>query len=91
MWTLARFPSTTDFLGLEVGFFDLGLGGPDFQVTRQRRGRCAARGERCVTASTGPLTYRSIPECPMSTRAYELAVQRGYEIVHPLTTEAWGG
>jgi catechol 2,3-dioxygenase-like lactoylglutathione lyase family enzyme len=22
--------------------------------------------------------------------AYELAVQRGYEIVHPLTTEAWG-
>ncbi|MDT7623252.1 MAG: hypothetical protein QOF99_4153 [Pseudonocardiales bacterium] len=74
----------TDFLGLDVGF-DLGW------VARFQVPDNDAVGVQLVvkdaTASTDSHISVGVSDVH---EAYELAVQRGYEIVHPLTTEAWG-
>jgi len=74
-----------DFLGLEVESFNLGW------VAHFR----APEGSACVQLVTGDAT--SPVDSVMSVRvgdqvdeAYVEAQRRGYEIIHPLTTEEWG-
>jgi len=74
----------TDFLGLEVGF-DLGWVAR-FQVPDNNAVgvQLVARDATASTDSHISVGVSDVHE------AYELAIRRGYEIVHPLTTEAWG-
>jgi catechol 2,3-dioxygenase-like lactoylglutathione lyase family enzyme len=74
-----------DYLGLDVESFNLGW------VAHLR----SSEGRACVQLVTGDAT--SPEDSVISVRvgdgvdqAYAEAQRRGYEIVHPLTVEAWG-
>ncbi len=73
-----------DFLGLSVEEFNVGwvarLTSPDTGVSVQ-----------LVTAdATAPEQAAISALVADADAAYAQALERGYEIVHPLTTEAWG-
>jgi catechol 2,3-dioxygenase-like lactoylglutathione lyase family enzyme len=75
----------TDYLGLDTESFNLGW------VAHYR----SSDGRACVQLVTGDAT--SPEDSAISVRvgddvdeAYVEAQRRGYEIVHPLTDEAWG-
>lgn len=75
----------TDYLGLSVEGFDLGwvahFQSPDGQAHVQLVTRDA----------TAPIdSVISVHVGPGVEEAYEEAQRRGFEIVHPLTEEAWG-
>jgi catechol 2,3-dioxygenase-like lactoylglutathione lyase family enzyme len=73
-----------DYLGLDVAEFDLGW------VTRRTSSRTGA----VVQLLTGDATAAEDPVVSVMVddvdAAFREAEERGYEIVHPLTTEAWG-
>ncbi|MCV7259146.1 VOC family protein [Mycobacterium shimoidei] len=74
----------TDFLGLSTEEFNLGW-----------VARCTSPdGKACVQLVSGDATAPEDSVISVHTddidSAYREAQQRGYEIVHPLTTEAWG-
>jgi predicted enzyme related to lactoylglutathione lyase len=74
----------TEFLGLSNEAFNMGwvarFSSPD--------------SETAIQLVTGDKTAPAEPVISVLTddvdRAYEEAQRRGYEIVHPLTTESWG-
>ncbi|GAA2756123.1 VOC family protein [Actinopolymorpha rutila] len=75
----------TDYLGLSVEAFNLGwvanFQSPDGQAVVQLVTRDAtAPVDSVISAAVGDDIEA----------AYEEAQRRGYEIVHPLTTEPWG-
>lgn len=75
----------TDFLGLNVVAFDLGwvanLQTPDGEAAVQLVSRDATSpADSVISVHVGD----GVEE------AYEEAQRRGFEIVHPLTKEAWG-
>ena len=74
-----------DYLGLSSERFDLGwvvrLSTPDGKAMIQLVTRDATAAEDSVI---------SVAVGSDVDKAYEEAVRRGYEIVHPLTNEAWG-
>jgi predicted enzyme related to lactoylglutathione lyase len=74
----------TDFLGLSSEEFNMGW------VARFT----SPDSETVVQLVTGDKTAPAEPVLSVLTDdvdgAYEEAQRRGYEIVHPLTTEAWG-
>jgi predicted enzyme related to lactoylglutathione lyase len=75
----------TDYLGLSVEEFDMGwvarFRSPDGRAVVQLVTRDATAPEdSAISVHVGD----SIDE------AYEEAQRRGFEIVHPLTTESWG-
>ena len=74
-----------DYLGLSAEGFDLGwvmrLSTPDGRAVVQLVTRDATASEDAVI---------SVAVGGDVDRAYEEAVRRGYEIVHPLTDEPWG-
>src|SRR5882724_4507600 len=74
----------TDFLGMEVGF-DLG-----WVVNFHVPGNDAASVQLVTRDATAPEDSHLSVGVSDVREAYRLAVQRGYEIVHPLTTESWG-
>ncbi|HET9648208.1 MAG TPA: glyoxalase superfamily protein [Microlunatus sp.] len=73
-----------DFLGLSHVAFDLGwvarVGSPDSSAELQLVTRDAEAAEDAVVSVLADDI----------DAAYDEALQRGYEIVHPLTTESWG-
>jgi len=74
----------TDFLGMDVGF-DLG-----WVVNFHVPGNDAA-SVQLVTGDATAATDSHISVGVSDVReAYQLALRRGYEIVHPLTEEEWG-
>jgi catechol 2,3-dioxygenase-like lactoylglutathione lyase family enzyme len=74
----------TDFLGLSTEEFSLGWVGrytsPDTGAHLQLVSRDATAAEDAVVS----VTVEDVDA------AYAEATERGYEIVHPLTDEAWG-
>jgi predicted enzyme related to lactoylglutathione lyase len=74
----------TDYLGLGDEEFNLGW------VARYTNRETGANVQLLTSDATGP----EAPVVSVLTEdvdeAYEQAVARGYEIVHPLTTESWG-
>lgn len=74
-----------DYLGLSAQGFDLGwvtrLSTPDGRAVVQLLTHDATASEDAVI---------SVAVGSDVDRAYEEAVRRGYEIVHPLTDEPWG-
>lgn len=73
-----------DFLGLDVGF-DLGW------VMRFHTPGNEAIGVQLVTKdATAPVDSQISVGVSNVHEAYELAQRKNYEIVHPLTHEAWG-
>lgn len=75
----------TEFLGLSVEEFNLGW------VARYR----TPDGEAAVQLVTGDVAapHDSVISVHVGAgvdEAYAEAIRRGYEIVHPLTEEAWG-
>jgi predicted enzyme related to lactoylglutathione lyase len=74
----------TDFLGLSTEEFNMGW------VARFT----SPNAETVVQLVTGDKTAPAEPVLSVLTDdvdgAYEEATRRGYEIVHPLTTEPWG-
>jgi catechol 2,3-dioxygenase-like lactoylglutathione lyase family enzyme len=79
----------TDFLGLTVEEFDLGW------VARYRASEPNGRDQTArVQLVTDDAAAPTVPIASVLTpdvdSAYAEARSRGYEIVHPLTTEAWG-
>ena len=74
----------TDFLGLDVAF-DLGW------VARfQMPDNDAVGVQLVVKDATASIDSHISVGVSDVHEAYELAIRRGYEIVHQLTTEAWG-
>ena len=74
-----------DYLGLSVEEFNLGW------VARYRSPSGQAAVQLVTRDATGP--HDSIISVHVGTgvdEAYAEAKRRGYEIVHPLTEEAWG-
>lgn len=75
----------TDFLGLSTEEFNMGW------VARYTSPRSGAN----VQLVTHDAMASEVPVISVHTQdvdgAYEEALGLGYEIVHPLTTEAWGG
>src|ERR1700761_1309395 len=74
----------TDFLGLETEEFSLGWVA---RYTHSETGATLQLVSRDATALESPAISVQTPDVEA---AYEEAIQRGYEIVHPLTTEEWG-
>jgi predicted enzyme related to lactoylglutathione lyase len=74
----------TDFLGLSVEDFDLGWVA---RFTAPETGLNVQLVTRDATAPTDPVLSVTTDDVD---GAYEEAQRRGYEIVHPLTTEPWG-
>jgi predicted enzyme related to lactoylglutathione lyase len=78
-------PFYTDYLGLSVEEFDMGwvarFRSPDGRAVVQLVTRDATSPEDSVISVN---VGNGVDE------AYEEAQRRGYEIVHPLTTEPWG-
>ena len=74
----------TDFLGLDVGF-DLG-----WVVNFHVPGTNAASVQLVTRDATAAADSHISVGVTDVREAYELALRRGYEIVHPLTTEEWG-
>jgi predicted enzyme related to lactoylglutathione lyase len=74
----------TDYLGLTDEEFNLGW------VARYTSPETGANVQLLTSDATGP----EAPVVSVLTEdvdeAYEQACARGYEIVHPLTTESWG-
>jgi predicted enzyme related to lactoylglutathione lyase len=74
----------TDYLGLGDEEFNLGW------VARYTCHETGANVQLLTSDATGP----EAPVVSVLTddvdAAYDEAVERGYEIVHPLTTESWG-
>lgn len=77
-------PFYTDFLGLSTEEFNLGW------VARYTDSDTGAHVQLVTRDATAP----EVPVISVHTddvdAAYEEARRLGYEIVHPLTTEAWG-
>jgi catechol 2,3-dioxygenase-like lactoylglutathione lyase family enzyme len=77
------------------GFYEdyLGLDGEDMGLDWVTRFVVPGSGEHIqlvskdATASENPLLTVKVDDVD---DAYAVALRRGYEIVHPLTTEAWG-
>ncbi len=75
----------TDYLGLSVEGFNLGW------VARYQSPDCNAVVQLVTGDATAPEdSVISVHVGPDVDEAYEEAKRRGYEIVHPLTEEAWG-
>ena len=79
----------TDYLGLATEEFNLGWVA---RYTSPDPGPADARTRvQLVTRdATAPLAPVLSIHTPDVQAAYEEALQRGYEIVHPLTVEPWG-
>jgi len=75
----------TDYLGLSVEEFNMGW------VARYRSPGGEASVQLVTRDATAPQdSVISVHAGAGVDEAYEEAKQRGYEIVHPLTEEAWG-
>ena len=74
----------TDFLGLRDEEFNLGWVA---RYTSPETGANVQLLTRDATAAEDPVISIHTPDVD---EAYAQARQRGYEIVHPLTTESWG-
>jgi catechol 2,3-dioxygenase-like lactoylglutathione lyase family enzyme len=74
----------TDFLGLSVEEFNLGW------VARYTSPETGARVQLVTGDATSPEDSVISVHTPDVDAAYEEARALGLEIVHPLTTEAWG-
>jgi catechol 2,3-dioxygenase-like lactoylglutathione lyase family enzyme len=74
----------TDYLGLSDEEFNLGWVA---RYTSPETGAHVQLLTRDATAAEDPLVSVHAEDVEA---AYEEARRRGYEIVHPLTTEAWG-
>ena len=74
----------TDFLGLDVGF-DLG-----WVANFHPPGNEATAVQLVTKDATAPVDSALSVGVSNVREAYAEAVERGYDIVHPLTTEAWG-
>jgi catechol 2,3-dioxygenase-like lactoylglutathione lyase family enzyme len=74
----------TDYLGLSGEEFNLGWVA---RYTSPETGANVQLLTRDATAAEDPLVSVHAEDVEA---AYEEALRRGYEIVHPLTTEAWG-
>ncbi len=72
------------FLGLGTTEFDLGWVA---RFTSPDTGATVQVVTRDATAAQDPVLSVKVDDVDA---AYEDAVRRGYEIVHPLTTEEWG-
>ena len=73
-----------DYLGLSDQEFDLGW---VVRYTSPETGASVQLVTRDATAPEDPVVSVLAEDVD---EAYEEALRRGYEIVHPLTTEAWG-
>jgi catechol 2,3-dioxygenase-like lactoylglutathione lyase family enzyme len=73
-----------EFLGLRTEEFNLGW------VARFTSPITGANVQLVTRDATAPETPTISVHTPDVDAAYEEARSRGYEIVHPLTTEAWG-
>lgn len=73
-----------DFLGLTDEAFDLGW------VARLTSPDGAARVQLVTRDATSPVDSNLSVHVDDVEEAYATALSNGYEIVHPLTTEAWG-
>ncbi len=74
----------TDFLGFTVGF-DLG-----WVVNLHPPGNATAGVNLVTRDATAPVDSQMSVGVSDVDAAYELARRNNYEIVHPLTQEAWG-
>ncbi|WP_067859441.1 VOC family protein [Nocardia shimofusensis] len=74
----------TDFLGLSTEEFDLGW------VARFTSPTTGAHVQLVTSDATAPEDSAISVHVDDLDAAYEEARRRGYEIVHPLTTEEWG-
>ena len=74
----------TDYLGLAVTEFDLGW------VARQTSPETGAHLQLMTRDATAPVNPVVSVKVDDVEAAHAEAVRRGYEIVHPLTTEEWG-
>lgn len=74
----------TDYLGLRDEEFNLGWVA---RYTSPETGANVQLVTRDATAAEDPAISIHTPDVD---EAYAQAQQRGYEIVHPLTTESWG-
>jgi catechol 2,3-dioxygenase-like lactoylglutathione lyase family enzyme len=75
----------TDYLGLSVEEFNLGW------VARYRSPSSKAFVQLVTRDATAPHDSVISVHCGSSVdEAYAEAKRRGYEVVHPLTDEAWG-
>jgi catechol 2,3-dioxygenase-like lactoylglutathione lyase family enzyme len=74
----------TDYLGLRTEEFNLGWVA---RYTSPETGANVQLVTRDATAAQDPAISIHTPDVE---EAYTQARERGYEIVHPLTTEAWG-
>ena len=74
----------TDYLGLTVEEFNLGWVA---RYTSPQSGINIQLVTRDATAPEDPVISVRVDDI---NSAYALAQERGYEIVHPLTTEQWG-
>lgn len=74
----------TDYLGLSMQEFDLGW------VARLTDPDTGAHVQLVTRDATAPHDAAASVHVDDVDAAYEQARARGYEIVHPLTDEAWG-
>ncbi|KIQ10207.1 VOC family protein [Rhodococcus sp. MEB064] len=74
----------TDYLELRTEEFDLGW------VARFTSPETGAHVQLVTGDATSPVDSAVSVHVDDVDAAYEDAVRRGYEIVHPLTTEEWG-
>ena len=74
----------TDYLGLADEEFNLGWVA---RYTSPETGICVQVMTSDATAPVDPVISVKVDDV---AAAYRQAQQRGYEIVHPLTTEEWG-
>jgi catechol 2,3-dioxygenase-like lactoylglutathione lyase family enzyme len=74
----------TDYLGLAEEEFNLGWVA---RYTSPETGICLQLMTRDATAPVDPVISVRVDDVEA---AYRQAQERGYEIVHPLTTEEWG-
>lgn len=77
-------PFYTDFLGLRVEEFNLGW------VARLTDTATGAHVQLVTGDATSPVDSAMTAHVDDVDAAYADARRRGYEIVHPLTTEEWG-
>lgn len=73
-----------DYLGLSVTEFDLGW------VARQTDPVSGAHVQLVTRDATAPEDSALTVKVDDVDAAYDEALRRGYEIVHPLTDEPWG-
>jgi predicted enzyme related to lactoylglutathione lyase len=74
----------TDYLGLSTEEFNMGW------VARYTSPDTGARVQLVTRDATAPEDAAISIHTPDVEAAYREAQERGYEIVHPLTTEPWG-